>query len=55
MSKYIVIIILLIVAALIAYLTFVIAAIKITIGVILLGISAISLLLVWILWKVKNE
>lgn len=55
MSKYIVIIILLIVAALIAYLTFVIAAIKITIGAFLLGISAISLLLVWILWKVKNE
>lgn len=54
MKKYIVIAILLIVAGLVTYLTFVIAAIKIVIGAILLGISAIALLAVWIMWKIDD-
>ena len=54
MKKILVIILLLAVFAAVAYLTFVVAMIKIVIGSILLGISAISLLMVWILWKTKE-
>ncbi len=54
MKKILVIILLLAVLAVVAYLTFVVATIKIAIGSILLGISAISLLMVWILWKTKD-
>ncbi len=55
MKKYLVIGFLLLVAALIAYLTFIISVIKLVVGAILLGISALSLLVVWILWKVKED
>jgi len=54
MKKILVIILLLAVLAVVAYLTFVVAMIKIVLGSILLGISAISLLMVWILWKTKD-
>lgn len=54
MRKALVIIALLIIAAAIAYMTFVIAAIKIAVGSVLLGISAISMLIVWIMWKTKD-
>lgn len=55
MKKIVVSIILLVVIALVIYFTFIIAAVKIALGSILLGISAISLLLVWILWKTKEN
>ncbi|MEH6657913.1 hypothetical protein [Leeuwenhoekiella marinoflava] len=55
MKKYIVIAILLIALAGVAYLTFVIAAIKIVIGSIFLGIMAIALLALWIMWKVNDD
>ncbi|WP_313112778.1 hypothetical protein [Aequorivita sediminis] len=54
MKKYFVIALLVIIAIAIAYLTFVIAYIKIVVGAILLGISAISLLAVWIMWKIED-
>jgi len=55
MKKVVVSVILLVVIALIIYFTFIIAAVKVALGSILLGISAISLLLVWILWKTKEK
>ncbi len=54
MKKYLVIALLIIVGIAIAYLTFIIAAIKFIIGAILLGISAIALLAVWIMWKIDD-
>mgnify|MGYP001198911039 CR=1 FL=1 len=54
MKKYLVIALLIIVAIVVAYLTFVSAAIKIVIGAILLGVSAIALLAVWIMWKIDD-
>jgi hypothetical protein len=54
MKKYFVIALLVIVGLAVAYLTFVIAAIKIVIGSILLGVSAIALLAVWIMWKIED-
>lgn len=55
MKKVVVSVILLVVIALVIYFTFIIAAVKVALGSILLGISAISLLLVWILWKTKEK
>lgn len=55
MRKVIVSILLIAVIGVVIYFTFVIATIKIAVGSILLGISAISLLLVWILWKTKRK
>ncbi|MCG2417456.1 hypothetical protein K8089_00370 [Aequorivita sp. F47161] len=54
MKKYLVIALLVIVGLAIAYLTFIIAAIKIIIGSILLGVAAIALLAVWIMWKIDD-
>lgn len=54
MKKYLVIALLVIVGLAVAYLTFIIAAIKIVVGSILLGISAIALLAVWIMWKIED-
>ena len=54
MKKFIVIAFLLIIAAVIAYFTFVIATLKIAIGGILLGISVIALIATWVLWKIKD-
>lgn len=54
MKKYLVIALLVVVGLVAAYLTFVIAAIKMVIGSILIGISAIALLIVWIMWKTKD-
>ncbi len=54
MKKYLVIGFLIVVALVVAYLTFVIAAIKIAIGGILLGVAAIALLIVWLLWKSRD-
>ena len=55
MKKYLVIGFLVVIAALTAYLTFIISVIKLTVGAILLGIAAIAFLVVWILWKVKED
>lgn len=54
MKKYLVIALLVIVGLAIAYLTFVIAAIKMVLGAIMLGIAAIALLAVWIMWKIED-
>lgn len=54
MKKYLVIAFLVILGIAIAYLTFIIAAIKIVLGSILLGIAAIALLAVWIMWKIED-
>ncbi len=55
MKKVLVVIFLLLIAAAIVYVTFVIAAVKMVVGSILLGISLIALLVVWIMWKVKSD
>ena len=54
MKKYLVIGLLILVAILVAYFTFVIATIKLAIGGILLAISAIALIAVWIMWKIRD-
>lgn len=54
MKKYLVIALLVIVGLAIAYLTFIIAAIKMVIGAIMLGIALIALLVVWIMWKIEK-
>lgn len=54
MKKYLVIALLVIVGLAVAYLTFIIAAIKFVIGSILLGVAAIALLAVWIMWKIED-
>lgn len=54
MKKYLVIALLVIVGLAVAYLTFIIAVIKIVLGSILLGIAAIALLAVWIMWKIDD-
>lgn len=54
MKKYLVIVLLVIIGLALAYLTFVIAVIKIVVGSILLGISAILLLAIWIMWKIDD-
>ncbi len=54
MKKYLVIALLIIVGLAVAYLTFIIAAIKIIIGAILLGVMLIALLAVWIMWKIED-
>tara|TARA_Y100000815_G_scaffold275748_1_gene316772 strand:+ start:8690 stop:8854 length:165 start_codon:yes stop_codon:yes gene_type:complete len=54
MKKYIVIAILLIALGIVAYLTFIIAAIKIAIGCIFLGIMALALIALWVMWKVHD-
>lgn len=54
MKKYLVIALLIIVAIAVAYLTFIIATIKIVVGSILLAIAAIALLAVWIMWKIND-
>lgn len=54
MKKYLVIALLVITAIAVAYLTFVIAYIKIIFGAVLLGIAAIALLAVWIMWKIED-
>tara|TARA_R100000935_G_scaffold27411_1_gene47611 strand:- start:531 stop:695 length:165 start_codon:yes stop_codon:yes gene_type:complete len=54
MKKYAAIAVLIIIGIAIAYLTFVIAAIKIIIGSILLVVAAIALLAVWIMWKIDD-
>lgn len=54
MKKFLVIALLVIVAIAVGYLTFVIAAIKMVVGGILLAISAIALLAVWIMWKIDD-
>lgn len=55
MRKVVVSILLIAVIAVVIYFTFIEATIKIALGSVLLGISAICLLLVWILWKSKNK
>lgn len=55
MKKFLVIALLIIIALVLVYLTFFIAAIKIVFGSILLGISAIALLAVWIMWKIDDK
>jgi len=54
MKKFLVIAFLVIIGLVVAYLTFVVAALKIVIGAILLGVAAIALLAVWIMWKIKD-
>lgn len=54
MKKFLVIALLVIVGLALAYLTFIISAIKIIVGSVLLGISAIALLAVWIMWKIED-
>ncbi|MDN3723036.1 hypothetical protein QRD02_01465 [Aequorivita sp. SDUM287046] len=54
MKKFLIIAFLVIVGLGIAYLTFVIAAIKIVVGAVLLGVAAIALLAVWIMWKNRD-
>ncbi len=54
MMKYLVIAFLIIAALVVAYFTFVVATIKIAFGGIMLGIAAIALLVVWIMWKSKD-
>lgn len=54
MKKYAAIAVLIIIGIAIAYLTFVIAAIKIIIGSILLVVAAVALLAVWIMWKIDD-
>ena len=54
MKKYLVIAFLVIIGIGVAYLTFVIAAIKIVFGSIMLAIAVIALLAVWIMWKIED-
>ncbi len=54
MKKYLVIALLVVVGLIIAYFTFIIAAIKIVLGSILLGVAAIALFVVWIMWKIDD-
>ena len=55
MKKYLVIGFIIIIALGLTYLTFLINVIQFEIGAILLGVSVISLIIVWILWKVKKD
>jgi len=54
MKKYLVIALLVIVGLTVAYLTFIIAAIKIVIGSFLIGVAVLALLVVWIMWKIED-
>ncbi|MGB3776540.1 MAG: hypothetical protein WA951_14870 [Leeuwenhoekiella sp.] len=55
MKKYIVIALLVIVALVIAYLTFIIAAIKFAIGSVFVGIMVLAIFILWVMWKVKTD
>ncbi|UAB81984.1 hypothetical protein INR76_04290 [Marixanthomonas sp. SCSIO 43207] len=55
MKKYIIVGFLIVALLLVAYLTFVIAAIKIVVGSIFLIIFALALIGLWITWKKKTE
>lgn len=55
MKKYVFLILLLIGMAVVIYLTFVIAMIKIAIGSVFLGIMALAILGLWITWKKKTD
>lgn len=54
MKKYLVIALLIVIGLVVAYLTFVISVIKFAFGAVMLGIAAIALLAVWIMWKIKD-
>lgn len=54
MGKYLLLALLALVFFVVIYLTFIIAKIKIIIGSILLGISAILFFVVWLMWKSRN-
>lgn len=55
MKKALFIILLLIAAGVVIYVTFIIAIIKISIGAVFLGILAIALLALWIMWKKETD
>jgi len=55
MKKYIVIALLVIVMLAVAYLTFIIAAIKFAIGSVFVGIMVLAIFVLWIMWKVNEE
>lgn len=55
MKKVIISIVLIALALLITYLTFMIAVIKIKIGAVLLGICVVALIAAWITWKLKKD
>ena len=54
MKKYLLIALLVIIAIVIAVLTFIVGTIKIMFGAISLGVMLIALLVVWIMWKIKD-
>lgn len=55
MGKYLFLTVLVVIAAIVIYFTFIIAKIKIVFGSILLGISAILFLGAWIMWKTRDK
>jgi len=55
MKKMLITIVLILIAGIVIYFTFVIAYIKIIIGAILLGVMLIALLGLWISWKIKKD
>ncbi len=55
MKKGLVIGLLVIVAILIGVFTFIVGAIKLVIGCVLLGVALVAVLIVWGLWKIKED
>lgn len=54
MKKFLLLLFFLVIAGLIIYLTFIIAKLKIQIGIILLIISAILFFAAWVMWKSRE-
>lgn len=54
MKKYLIIALIVVIGLVVAYLTFVIAAIKFVFGAVMLGVAAIAVLAIWIWWKVRD-
>lgn len=55
MKKKLVIGLLVVILLVVAFFTFVVAAIKVAIGVAFLGVIALAILILWGMWKVKHE
>lgn len=54
MKKYVIIALLVIVLLVVAYFTFIIAAIKFAVGATFVGIMVLAVLILWIMWKVHD-
>ncbi|WP_164076240.1 hypothetical protein [Flavimarina sp. Hel_I_48] len=54
MKKYIIIALLVVVALILAYLTFVIAAIKFAVGSVFVGIMVLAIFILWVMWKTRD-